>query len=66
MSRIKKDSVEIIKDARGNPKRVTMDYRDYRQLMEDYTDLSLMVSRLDEPRISLDELKKKLKKDGLL
>ena len=58
--------VQVINDSKGKPQGVYMDYREYQRLMEDYADISKMLSRLDEPRMSLDQLKKKLKKDGLL
>ena len=65
-TKTKKKNIQIIKDPKGKPQGVYMDYQDYEQLIEDYMDMSIMVSRLDEPRMTLDELKKRLKRDGLL
>ena len=61
-----KKNVQIIKDPKGKPMGVYMSYKDYLRLMEDMHDISLMAERVGEPSISLNDLKKKLKKDGLL
>jgi len=39
---------------------------DYEELLEDVHDLAVIAERKDEPSISLDELKKSLKADGLI
>jgi hypothetical protein len=39
---------------------------DYEELMEDLHDLAVIAERRDEPSVPLEEVKKKLKKDGLL
>ena len=38
----------------------------YQQLMEDLHDLSVVAERRNEEAVSLDEMKRRLKKDGLL
>lgn len=39
---------------------------EYEELLEDIHDLAIIAERRDESTITFEELKKKLKKDGLL
>jgi len=39
---------------------------DYNEFLEDVHDLSVIAERRDEPLISMDELKNRLKKDGIM
>jgi len=39
---------------------------DYEELMEDLHDLAVIAERRDEPSVSLEEVKRNLKEDGLL
>ena len=39
---------------------------DYEELMEDLHDLAAIAERREEPSVPLEEVKKKLKEDGLL
>ena len=50
----------------GSKTDVVLPIEEYEALMEDLQDLAVIAERKDEPTISLEELKKKLKKDGLL
>jgi hypothetical protein len=38
----------------------------YRRLLEDLHDLAVVAERRDEPTVTLEELKRRLRQDGLL
>ena len=57
---------QYIVDNLGHKTAVVLPVEDYQQLLEDLQDLAVIARRKDEPTISFDELKKKLKEDGLL
>jgi len=50
----------------GNRTDVVLPVADYEELMEDLHDLAVIAERRDEPSVPLEEVKKKLKEDGLL
>jgi len=50
----------------GSRTDVVIPLADYEELMEDLQDLAVIAERRDEPSIPLEEVKKKLKEDGLL
>jgi len=52
--------------ADGSRTDVVIPVADYEELMEDLQDLAVIAERREEPSISLAEVKKKLKEDGLL
>ena len=52
------------KKVRG--KGVILSLTEYQKLLEDLHDLAVIAERKDEPTISLTQLKKRLKRDGLL
>jgi len=58
--------VEYIVDEKGQKKAVLVPIEDYEELLEDIQDLAVIAERKEEPTISFDEIKKKLKKDGVL
>jgi PHD/YefM family antitoxin component YafN of YafNO toxin-antitoxin module len=53
-------------DEKGQKTAVIIPVEDYEELLEDIHDLAIIAERRDEPTIAFEELKKKLKKDGLL
>ena len=57
---------QFIVDESGIKKAIILPMEDYEELLEDVHDLAVIAERKDEPSISLDELKKKLKADGLI
>lgn len=59
-------SKKFILDKDGNKKSVVLPYRQYEALMEDIHDLAVIAERRNEKAISHAELKRRLKKDGLL
>jgi hypothetical protein len=50
----------------GSRTDVVIPLRDYEELMEDLQDLAVIAERKDEPSTTLEEVKNKLKKDGIL
>lgn len=59
-------NTQYITDTSGNKISVIIPIEDYNALMEDVADLACVAERRDEERISLDEVKANLIKDGLL
>ena len=53
-------------DAKGRKTAVLLSLEQYERLLEDLHDLAKVAERRDEKTISLDELKRRLKKDGVL
>lgn len=56
----------FIVDESGKKTAVVLPLEKYEELLEDIHDLSVIAERKDEPTISFDELKTKLKADGLI
>jgi len=57
---------KYVTDTRGKKTGVILSLKRYRQLMEDLHDLALVAERREEKSISLEEVKRQLKKDGRL
>lgn len=57
---------QFIVDESGIKKAIILPLEDYEELLEDVHDLAVIAERKDEPTINLEELKKKLKSDGLI
>ena len=57
---------QFLVDRNGKKSAVVLRVRDYERLLEDLHDLSVVAERRDEPTISLSELKRRLRADGLL
>jgi PHD/YefM family antitoxin component YafN of YafNO toxin-antitoxin module len=57
---------QYIIDENGRKTAVVLSMRDYRRLMEEVHDLAVVAERRGEPAISLEELKRRLRADGLL
>lgn len=55
---------KIIFDRSGKKKEVIISFRQYEQWKEDLHDLAIVAERKQEKEYGLDELKKRLKKDG--
>lgn len=53
-------------DENGKKTAVVIPAEEYEELLEDLHDLAVIAERRDEPTIRFDELKKRLKADGLL
>ena len=53
-------------DSKGKRKAVVLPVKQYEQLIEDLHDLAVVAERREEEPISLEEMKQRLKEDGLL
>jgi len=63
------EGVEFIRDERGRKKAVILPIRRYRELLElieDMHDLALIAERRHEPRVPWEDVKKRLREDGVL
>jgi len=57
---------QYIYDKSGEKTFVILPVKDYEELLEDLHDMAVIAERRKEPRISLEEFEKGLKKDGLI
>ena len=57
---------QYVIDAKGNKTAVILSLQRYEQLMEDLHDLAVVAERREEKPISLEEMKRLLREDGLL
>lgn len=57
---------KFIVDESGVKRAVILPVKDYEELLEDIHDLAVIAERKDEPTISFEELKKRLKADGFI
>lgn len=57
---------QYVVDAKGKRTGVILSLKRYQKLMEDLHDLAVIAERRSEEPISLDEMKRRLKRDGLL
>lgn len=57
---------QFVIDARGKKKGVLLSVKQYQKLMEDLHDLAIVAERRREKPVPLDDLKRRLKRDGLL
>ena len=51
---------------KGKTARVVLSRTRYERLMEDLHDLAVVAERRDEPSVSLEDMKKRLRRRGLL
>lgn len=57
---------QYITDAKGRKKAVILPIKEYMRLLEDLHDLAVVAERRGEATISHEELKAKLRADGIL
>jgi PHD/YefM family antitoxin component YafN of YafNO toxin-antitoxin module len=57
---------QYVVDPNGKKTAVILSLQRYQELMEDLHDLAMVAERRKERSISLEEMKRRLKKDGLL
>lgn len=57
---------QYVIDEKGQKTAVIIPVEEYEELLEDIHDLAIIAERRDEPTVTFEELRKKLKKDGLL
>jgi len=61
-----RDLRQYIINEQGQKTAVVIPLDEYEEMLEDIHDLALIAERKDEPTISMEELKKRLRADGLL
>jgi len=59
-------SEQYIVDEKGQKTAVILDINEYEELLEDLHDIAIVAERRDELTIDFEELKNRLKADGLL
>lgn len=59
-------ATQFLTDSSGAKVAVVLPVEEYEALMEDLQDLAVIAERRDDPRISCDDVKQRLKADGLL
>ncbi len=57
---------QYVTDAKGNKTGVILSIERYEQMTEDLHDLAVVAERRNEQTISLEEMKRRLKRDGIL
>ena len=57
---------QYVTDINGKKMGVILSLRRYQQLMEDQHDLAVVAERREEKPVSLEEMKRRLKKDDIL
>ena len=55
-----------IVDEKGERTSVILPLNEYQEMLEDLHDLAIIAERREEPTVSFEKLKQKLKTDGLL
>ncbi len=66
MAKVKEPLANYIVDNKGKKTAIILPIEKYEQMLEDMEDLAVMASRDNEPDVAWEEVKKRLKKDGLL
>ena len=57
---------QYVVDTQGNKTAVILSLERYERLLEDLHDLAIVAERREEEPISLEEMKRRLRRDGLL
>ena len=57
---------QFIVDEKGKKTGVLLSFHRYQKLMEDLHDLAVVAERRGEKSVSLDEVRRRLKEDGIL
>jgi len=59
-------NTKFVVDESGNKTAVILPVEEYEELLEDIHDLAVIAERKEEPTIGFEDLKKRLKADGLI
>ena len=63
---MEKEKLQFVVDKRGRRTAVILPIEEFEELLEDLHDLAVVAERRDEPTISFEEVKQRLKENGLL
>ncbi|MBI4661325.1 MAG: hypothetical protein HY735_21085 [Verrucomicrobia bacterium] len=58
--------MQFLTDANGEKIAAVIPMDEYEELLEDLNDLAMVAERRHEPKVSLEEVERRLKADGLL
>jgi hypothetical protein len=58
--------IQYVTDDRGRKQSVILPVEAYEEMLEDIQDLVVVAERRKEKSVSLDEMKKRLKRDGVI
>ncbi|MHA1710437.1 MAG: type II toxin-antitoxin system Phd/YefM family antitoxin [Candidatus Baldrarchaeia archaeon] len=58
--------VQYIVNEKGEKVAIIIPIEEFEELLEDLHDIAVVAKRRDEPTVSFDELKKRLKSHGLI
>jgi hypothetical protein len=56
----------FVVDVEGKKKSVILPIEEYERMLEDLHDLAVVAARRNEENVSLEEMEKRLREDGLL
>jgi hypothetical protein len=59
-----KEATQFIVSSKGRKEAVILPIEQYYELLEDLEDIAIIAERRNEPTITLEELKRRLKKNG--
>jgi hypothetical protein len=60
------NKTQYLVDDSGKKTAVVLPIKEYEELLEDIHDLAVIAERKEEPTINFDELKNRLKSDGII
>ncbi|MBX2991234.1 MAG: type II toxin-antitoxin system prevent-host-death family antitoxin [Bacteroidetes bacterium] len=66
MGKVKEPDATYVVDRNGKKTAVIIGVREYERLMEDVADLAAIASRRDEKTVPWEQVKRRLRRDGLL
>ena len=61
-----RDSAQFLTDQQGRKVAVVLPVKEYEELLEDMQDLAVIAERRDERQVPWDDVKHRLRADGLL
>ena len=59
-------ATQFLTDTNGEKVAAVIPIEEYEALLEDLRDLAVVAERRNEPRVSIDDVERRLKADGLL
>ena len=62
----KSSAIQYVTDEEGKKQSVILSVETYEEMLEDIQDLVVVAERRNEKSFSLEDIKKRLKKDGLI
>lgn len=66
MGKVREPQATYVVDRKGRKKAVIIDFNEYERLIEDLADLAALAARKREKPVPWEQVKKRLRRDGLL